>query len=202
MIKSFLFWLIRRYKINIIISDIDEQVQYEKKIKYLINRGAVFYKESRVFNLQQDAEKIIIGKDSHIRGTLQVFAYGGKIEIGENTYIGDHTRIWSGENILIGSNVLVSHNVNIIDTSAHEKNHEERAFRSKELLEKGPWLDKGNVITAPILIEDDVWISFNVSILRGVTIGKGSIIGANAVVTKNIPPFSFVVGNPARIFNL
>ncbi|WP_352749458.1 DapH/DapD/GlmU-related protein [Mesorhizobium sp. M0185] len=47
-------------------------------------------------------------------------------------------------------------------------------------------------------IEDSVFIGFNVIILKGVTIGKGSVVGAGSVVTKDVPPFSMVGGNPAK----
>ena len=59
--------------------------------------------------------------------------------------------------------------------------------------------EKGNVVTAPIIIEDYAWISYNVSILKGVKIGKGSIVAAGSVVTKDTPPFSIVAGNPAKV---
>lgn len=51
----------------------------------------------------------------------------------------------------------------------------------------------------PVLIEDDVWIGANVIILPGVKISKGSIIGAGSVVTKNVPEYAIVGGNPARV---
>jgi virginiamycin A acetyltransferase len=51
----------------------------------------------------------------------------------------------------------------------------------------------------PIRIGSDCWICTEATILGGVTIGDGSIVGAKAVVTKDVPPFSVVVGNPARI---
>ena len=54
----------------------------------------------------------------------------------------------------------------------------------------------------PVIIEDDVWIGENVCVLPNVTIGHNSIVGANSVVTKNIPPYSVVVGNPARILKI
>lgn len=57
-----------------------------------------------------------------------------------------------------------------------------------------PLVSKGEVI-----IDDNVWIGEKASILPGVHIGEGAIIGAGAVVTKDVPPFSVVVGNPARI---
>jgi acetyltransferase-like isoleucine patch superfamily enzyme len=51
---------------------------------------------------------------------------------------------------------------------------------------------------SPIVIEDDVWIGFNATVLKGVTIGRGAIIGASTVVTKDVPPYAIVVGNPQR----
>ncbi len=51
---------------------------------------------------------------------------------------------------------------------------------------------------ADILIEDDVWVGANVTILKGVTVGRGSVIGAGSVVTKSINPYSVAVGVPAR----
>ena len=57
--------------------------------------------------------------------------------------------------------------------------------------------DDKEISKAPIIIEDDVWISFNATILKGVTIGKGAVIAANAVVTKDVEPYTVVAGNPA-----
>lgn len=52
---------------------------------------------------------------------------------------------------------------------------------------------------ALITVKDDVWIGAGAIILPGVTIGEGAIVGAGAVVTKDVPPFAVVAGNPARI---
>lgn len=52
---------------------------------------------------------------------------------------------------------------------------------------------------SPIEIGHDVWIGHGVTILSGVKVGSGSIIGAGSIVTKDIPPYSVVVGNPARV---
>lgn len=51
----------------------------------------------------------------------------------------------------------------------------------------------------PVTIEDDVWLGANVFIMPGVTIGKGAIVSAGSVVSKSMPPYSIVVGNPARV---
>ncbi|WRH68887.1 MAG: DapH/DapD/GlmU-related protein [Planktothrix sp. GU0601_MAG3] len=56
-----------------------------------------------------------------------------------------------------------------------------------------------DVKSAPVIIEDHVWIGFNVAILEGVTIGKGAIIGASSVVTKDVEAFTVVAGNPAKV---
>ena len=51
----------------------------------------------------------------------------------------------------------------------------------------------------PVCIEDDAWIGAGSIILRGVTIGKAAIVGAGSVVTQDVPPYTVVVGNPARV---
>jgi acetyltransferase-like isoleucine patch superfamily enzyme len=53
--------------------------------------------------------------------------------------------------------------------------------------------------SAPIIIEDDVWVGFQAIILPGVTIGRSSIVGAGAVVTRDVEPHSIVGGVPARL---
>jgi len=52
---------------------------------------------------------------------------------------------------------------------------------------------------AKIIIEDDVWIGANAIILKGVTIGKGAVVAAGAIVTKDVPQYAIVGGNPAKI---
>ena len=61
-------------------------------------------------------------------------------------------------------------------------------------ISKQPLISKG-----PVIIEDECWLGFSCEILSGVHIGRHSIIAARAVVTKDVPPYSIVAGNPARI---
>jgi len=56
-------------------------------------------------------------------------------------------------------------------------------------------------ISAPITIEDYVWIATDATILPGVTIGRGAVVGASSVVTRDIPDFGIAVGNPARVLD-
>lgn len=95
--------------------------------------------------------------------------------------------IIAAEKIIIGNRVKVGANTTIIDTDFHPLDAVER-FTSP---------DVGK--TAPISLEDDVFIGMNCLILKGVTVGKGSVIGAGSVVTKNIPAGVIAAGNPARV---
>lgn len=165
----------------------------------ILGADSKLYEEANIYNFQNQKDKIKVGINSHIRAELLVFAYGGQIEIGDNSFIGVGSRIWSGEKITIGSNVLVSHNVNIIDTNTHEMDHIERAENFIKLTKEGHPKNKGSVITKEIIIHNYAWVNFNVTILKGVTIGEGAIIAANSVVTKDVPAFCLVAGNPAKI---
>ena len=61
------------------------------------------------------------------------------------------------------------------------------------------FVDGLNVYDQPVVIEDDVWVGANVTILKGVTIGYGSVVAAGAVVTKSCPPYSIIGGVPAKV---
>lgn len=109
-------------------------------------------------------------KDSFLEGAKVFNFQNDKIKI----IIGENSKIWSGDSIIIGNHVSISHNCNIHDTNSHELDFIERKnshlYRMKNNLTTNK---KGNIITAPIIIEDHVWISFNVIVLKGVRLGKG-----------------------------
>ena len=104
--------------------------------------------------------------------------------------IGNHTRIGMGNTIIgpvmIGNNVILAQNV---VTSALNHNFEDVLTT----------INRQGVKTDQIIIENNVWIGANSTILAGVHIGEHVVVGAGSVVTKDIPPFNVVVGNPARI---
>jgi acetyltransferase-like isoleucine patch superfamily enzyme len=190
--------LFRIYPPDAIIKSV-ERDRINACYKWVTSNGAVFYPEAKIENHQMDKSKIVLGTGTHVRGTLLIFRYGGKIIIGNDTYVGEGTRIWSGDDINIGDNVLISHNVNIIDTNSHEMYSLERSERYKDLIKSGHWKDKGSILTAPILIKKNAWISFGATILRGITIGESAIVAAGSVVTKDVPDFAIVGGNPASV---
>jgi len=198
-IKKILLLFLKKINLDHLLLEIELEKRKASIEKQVTNEGSIFFPEAKVLNLQNNPNSIIVHKNSYIRGELLVYKFAGKIEIGENTYIGENTKIWSADYINIGNNVLISHQVNIIDTNSHEINHLERAQRFQEMVQNGHWEEKGCLVNAPIVIEDYTWINFNVTILKGVRIGKGAIIAAGAVVTKDVPEFTMVAGNPARI---
>lgn len=164
----------------------------------IIHPEAKIWAEAKIFNHQQKREKITVGMKSQIRAELLVYKHGGEINIGDYTFIGEHSRIWSAKKIIIGNRVLISHNVNIHDNNAHPLNANERHLDFIHIFEKGLQSDI-DLNEREIIIEDDVWIGFNSTILKGVRIGKGAIIGAQTVVTSDVPAYAVVAGNPARI---
>lgn len=60
----------------------------------------------------------------------------------------------------------------------------------------------GSPYDLPVVIEDDVWVGANVTILKGVTIGRGSVVAAGAVVTRSCPPYSIIGGVPAKVLKM
>jgi acetyltransferase-like isoleucine patch superfamily enzyme len=153
--------------------------------------------ESSIVNFLQKKESIQIGAHTVSRGQCYAFHPSGCISIGSYCYIGDHSRIWSAIGVTIGDRVLISHGVNIHDHNSHSISAEIRHRQIVEIF-SGAGVFLPGTAMAPIVIEDDVWIGFNAIVLKGVTIGKGAIIGAGTVITKDIPPYAIMVGNPAR----
>lgn len=112
------------------------------------------------------------------------------VTIGSGCYLGTGCQLYAwSDRIIIGNNVLIAAGVKMI-TRKHN-------FGDIDL----PISVQG-YNHAPITIEDNVWIGFNVVVLPGVSIGRNSIIGAGAVVTRSIPANSIVGGVPARVIKL
>lgn len=172
-----------------------------KKIRciknYVIEGDSVIYNMAKILNSTDNPNVISIGKNTHIRGELFVFPHGGQIKIGDYCYLGENSYIWSAKMIKIGDRVLISHNVNIYDSDTHPINPKQRHAQFEAIIIEGHPKNI-DLKEEQINIEDDVWIGTNSIILKGVTIGKGAIVGAGSVVTKDVPPYTIVAGNPAK----
>ncbi len=164
----------------------------------ICSSNAKIYDSARIINNMKLREKIEIGINSHIKGELLTFAHGGKISIGDNCYIGEQSRIWSAIEIKIGHRVLISHGVNIFDNSTHPISPSQRHKQFMQII-AGQHPQQINLNETPVLISNDVWIGCMSIILAGVTIGEGAVIAAGSVVTKDVPAYTIVGGNPASV---
>lgn len=113
-------------------------------------------------------------------------------EAGAALSIGDHVGITGGavvcaQRVSIGSRVMIGANSILCDTDFHPL---DAAVRRERPLDAA---------TAPVVIEDDVFIGMGCLILKGVTIGRGSVIGAGSVVTRDVPAGVIAAGSPTRV---
>lgn len=110
--------------------------------------------------------------------------YGCNISIGENFFANFNLTILDEAPVVIGDDAFIGPNVSIY-TACHPIEADKRSTRQE-------WAE-------PVTIGNDVWIGGSATILPGVTIGDRVVIGAGAVVTKDVPPYCVVGGNPAKI---
>lgn len=109
--------------------------------------------------------------------------HGLATTFGENVFVNQGCTFMDGGGISIGDNVMIAPKVNLI-TGGHPLPLAER---------------REYTVSAPIVIEDDVWIGTAATVTQGVTVGAGAVVAAGAVVTSDVPAGSVVAGVPARI---
>jgi acetyltransferase-like isoleucine patch superfamily enzyme len=141
---------------------------------------------------------LIIGAQSTMEGVHFALGEDARVEIGDYCYFTDAVLLCELE-LHIGSYVVLGWNVTLADTDFHPI---APALRVADAIACSP-LGKGRprpaIMRQPIIIEDDVWIGPNATILKGVRIGTGAFVEAGALVTHDIPPHARVLGNPAQI---
>ena len=95
----------------------------------------------------------------------------------------------------IGHFCSISDNVKFIINNDHPTDHiSTYPFKTRILHDKPEAVSKGDIV-----VQDDVWIGLNATIMSGVEIGQGAIVAAGAVVTRNVPPYAIVGGVPAKV---
>lgn len=125
-----------------------------------------------------------LGKNSTIEDYTVVNNGMGDVTIGDGVRVGLSNVIIGP--IVIGNNIIIAQHVVMSGL-----NHGYEDINTPIRLQP--------CTTSKIIIEDDCWIGANAVITAGVTIGKHSIVAAGSVVTKSVPPYSIVGGNPAKI---
>jgi acetyltransferase-like isoleucine patch superfamily enzyme len=107
---------------------------------------------------------------------------GATLSIGEGTFLNYGVSISAHSEVAIGKRCLIGNYVNVMDSDYHDVIDHTLPGKS-----------------APVIIEDDVWIGTRVIVLKGVRIGRASVVGAGSVVTTDIPPNCLAFGVPAQI---
>lgn len=127
---------------------------------------------------------VVFGKRVGILGDFTV-ANPANVTIGRDCGINHGVFILGRNRIQIGDRVVLSAGVMLLDSGLDVNGYASADFPHH--------------IDSYVIIEDGAWIGARAVILPGVTIGQKSVVGAGSIVTKDVPPFSVVAGNPARI---
>src|ERR1700744_6256147 len=108
---------------------------------------------------------------------------GDEIRVGRNVFVNQNCTFYDLGGLDIADDVMIGPNVNII-TAGHPLEPSQR---------------RSVTIGEPIVIERNVWIATGATIIGGVTVGETSVVAAGSVVTRDVPPYPLVGGNPARV---
>src|SRR5690554_4725410 len=127
------------------------------------------------FLIETKQQIISKGKESYHNGNFIVKGKGGMLEVGSFCAIGADVKV-----------ILANHD---FSKTCMQYSFYEKHFKLKNKAHE-------NLIT---IIEHDVWIGDNSILLPGITVGTGAVIGAGSIVTKDVPPYAIVAGNPAKI---
>ncbi|WP_320781760.1 sugar O-acetyltransferase [Streptomyces sp. CRN 30] len=124
-----------------------------------------------------------VGTGLFIEPPLHV-AYGRNTRFGDGVYANFGLTLVDDVEVVVGDRVMFAPHVTVT-TTGHPVHPELRR--------------DGTQFSAPVVIEDDVWIGSGAQIMPGVTVGRGSVVGAGSVVTAHVPPMTVVAGTPAQV---
>jgi len=180
-------------------------LQREMKPPYGVNIGEHSRTEGATFEIYSEGgpNRISVGRDSVVTGHFVLANSSSTIAIGDRTFIGGGL-FMSIDKIAIGNDVMISWGCTILDNDAHSLDYRERVNdvrdwkRGLDENAVGRYKDWSRVKSGPVCIDNNCWIGFNVTLLKGVRVGEGAVVAAGSVVTKDIPAFTLVGGNPAR----
>jgi len=139
-----------------------------------------------------------IGPDSTMDGVHFAVSAGGRLKIGHHCYFTNALLLCELE-ITMGNYVVMGWNATIADSDFHPLGPAERVADAIACSPLASGRARPPILRARVLIEDDVWIGPNATILKGVRLGSGSYVEAGALVTRDVPPGVRIAGNPARV---
>lgn len=173
----------------------------KKSIDILLQFVRSFYYRYIYLSWIQFGSKIIF------QGKVNCLGVSGQISVGSNCILGEgiYLSVSQGGRIEIGESCSINHgglisSLSSVKIGSRVRIGEYASIRDNDHLISGlsPIFGSG-YRSIPIVIEDDVWIGRNVTIMPGITIGTGAIIGANSFVSKSIPAYSIAYGSPAQV---
>lgn len=150
----------------------------------------------RFFSLRDPA--VVIGACCHLEDMQLALGKQASLCIGDHVFAA-RLIVLAEQEIRIGSRVFISFNVVLADTDFHPIEPAARIADALALSPASPARARPPIATAPVVIEDDVWIGPNVTVLKGVRIGAGAFIEPGSLVARDVPPRARVLGNPAQI---
>ncbi|MEI8388991.1 MAG: acyltransferase [bacterium] len=154
----------------------------KKFINYLRNIISSIKLKNKMKKFDSSGDNLSIDLNS-------TFIFPENIKLSDHIYIGPECLLEARGKIEIHENVIIGPKVTIL-TSNHR-------YENAEML---PYDDY--YILKPVTIEKNVWIGANVSICPGVRVGEGAVIALGSVVTKDVPKYSIIGGNPAKILKM
>ena len=148
-------------------------------------------------SMLEPAVEILEGA-SVCNNTLFDLGQSAQVTVGRYTLL-NGPRIICDEHVEVGDYVLMSWGVLIMDTYRFSADPRIRRKELRALVSTRSRIPKSNCRAQPVQIRSNVWIGFDSCIMPGVTVGEGSIVGARSVVTRDVPPYTIVGGNPAVV---
>lgn len=154
------------------------------------------YAFKRFFSQENDA--LVIGAHCTMDGVHFAVGEKARVSIGDYCYFTNALLLCELE-VRIGSYVVIGWNATVADTDFHPIAPAERIADAMACSPLGKGRPRPEIVRKPVVIEDDVWIGPNATILKGVRIGSGAFIEAGALVTRDVPSRARVIGNPAQV---
>jgi acetyltransferase-like isoleucine patch superfamily enzyme len=148
--------------------------------------------------LSREKDALVVGAHCTMDGVHFAVGEKARVRIGDYCYF-TNTLLLCELELQIGSYVVMGWNATIADTDFHPIAPAERVADAIACSPLGKGRPRPEIVRKPVIIDDDVWIGPNATILKGVRIGSGAFIEPGALVTRDVPARARVMGNPAQV---